>query len=67
MSGGDDCDDSEMVMFPGNAEVCDGLDNDCANGIDDGVFFTFYADLDGDGYGDAGNVTGSCFVPVGYT
>ncbi|USN56172.1 MAG: hypothetical protein H6765_09880 [Candidatus Peribacteria bacterium] len=22
-------------MYPGNAEVCDGLDNDCTNGIDD--------------------------------
>ncbi|USN54760.1 MAG: hypothetical protein H6765_09875 [Candidatus Peribacteria bacterium] len=54
-------------MYPGNAEVCDGLDNDCANGIDDGVLLTFYADTDGDAYGDAGNVTGSCFVPVGYT
>jgi hypothetical protein len=34
---GDDCDDSSASVFPGNRELCDGLDNDC-NGIkDDGV------------------------------
>ena len=32
----DDCDDSPVVgarRFPGNAEVCDGLDNDCLGGV----------------------------------
>ncbi|HEY8943092.1 MAG TPA: putative metal-binding motif-containing protein, partial [Polyangiaceae bacterium] len=34
---GNDCDDSSVSVFPGNRELCDGLDNDC-NGIkDDGV------------------------------
>lgn len=47
-----DCDDTEPLMRAGFAEVCDGLDNDCDNTIDDGVQQTFYEDSDGDGYGD---------------
>ena len=31
---GPDCDDSNNLKFPGNPEVCDGIDNDC-NGMDD--------------------------------
>ncbi|MDF1564303.1 MAG: MopE-related protein [Deltaproteobacteria bacterium] len=35
--GGDDCNDTEPLSFPGNPEVCDdGRDNDCLNGPDDG-------------------------------
>jgi len=30
-----DCDDAQPLAFPGNAEVCDGIDNDCVAGIDD--------------------------------
>ncbi|USN56168.1 MAG: putative metal-binding motif-containing protein [Candidatus Peribacteria bacterium] len=54
-------------MYPGNTEVCDGLDNDCANGIDDGVLLTFYEDADGDGYGTSAVSTGACSAPLGYT
>ncbi len=28
---GDDCDDTQPLMFPGGTEVCDGLDNDCSS------------------------------------
>jgi len=31
---GDDCLDSNRYAFPGNPEVCDGLDNDCDGAID---------------------------------
>jgi hypothetical protein len=31
-----DCNDTNGAMFPGNPEICDGLDNNCAGGIDDG-------------------------------
>ncbi|MFL1013649.1 putative metal-binding motif-containing protein, partial [Flavisericum labens] len=49
-----DCDDTEPTIYPGAQELCDGLDNDCANGIDDGLAFeNYYTDSDGDGYGDS--------------
>ncbi len=32
---GDDCDDACAECFPGNAEACDGLDNDCSGEADD--------------------------------
>jgi putative metal-binding protein len=43
-----DCNDREPQSFPGNPEVCDGKDNDCLNGCDDGE------DHDGDGYTPCG-------------
>ena len=39
-----DCDDANAARFPGNPEVCDGLDNDCAAGVPAGE-----ADADADG------------------
>ncbi|MCB9668784.1 MAG: putative metal-binding motif-containing protein [Alphaproteobacteria bacterium] len=47
-----DCDDDNGDVFPGNPEVCDGLDNDCVNGVDDTLaFMAWYPDGDGDGNG----------------
>jgi hypothetical protein len=31
-----DCNDADAAIFPGNPEICDGKDNDCAGGADDG-------------------------------
>jgi hypothetical protein len=50
-----DCDDDNPDVFPGAAEICDGLDNDCIDGVDNGVRATLYQDLDGDG--SAGEVS----------
>ncbi len=33
---GDDCDDTNGAAFPGNSEICDGVDNDCNGVVDDG-------------------------------
>ena len=35
--GGEDCDDTDATSFPGAEEICDGHDNDCNDGIDDGI------------------------------
>jgi hypothetical protein len=48
-----DCDDDEPNIHPHAREVCDGIDNNCAGGVDDGVQVNFYPDLDGDGNGRA--------------
>ena len=61
-----DCDDTEANSFPGNTEVCDGIDNNCDGNIDEGVESTFYADNDGDGFGDANDSMQGCSAPTGY-
>ncbi|MED5372623.1 MAG: putative metal-binding motif-containing protein [Myxococcota bacterium] len=62
----EDCNDEDVSVFPGSAEVCDGIDNDCDGVIDNGVTTTFYADTDGDGFGDAGSTYEACEKPEGY-
>jgi Putative metal-binding motif len=50
-----DCDDGSDVIHPDAEEVCDSVDNDCRNGIDDPTAtdaIARYLDADGDGYGD---------------
>ncbi|MFT5681637.1 MAG: hypothetical protein ACI8RZ_002543 [Myxococcota bacterium] len=66
--GGLDCDDSEATTNPDAVEVCDSIDNDCdgaADGPDSIDVVTFYADADGDGYGDAGTASADCEIPSG--
>ncbi|MFZ5478645.1 MAG: MopE-related protein [Myxococcota bacterium] len=63
-----DCDDTLQGVNPGAAEVCDGLDNDCSGFSDDEPTdgATWYADFDGDGYGDAATSAITCAQPEGY-
>ena len=53
---GDDCDDSDPARYGGAEELCDGVDNDCNDIVDDGAP-TWYIYCDGDGY--ASDTTGS--------
>ncbi|MEC7985979.1 MAG: putative metal-binding motif-containing protein [Myxococcota bacterium] len=54
-SMGEDCDDSDSLIYPDAIEKCDGIDNNC-NGNTDGEeavdSLLVYTDADGDGYGD---------------
>ena len=63
---GGDCDDTDPAVNPAAVEYCDGIDNDCTGVIDDNALdaSTWYADLDGDSYGDAGNPYTGCEQPV---
>lgn len=64
-----DCDDTDDAIYPGAPELCDGKDNDCANGIDDGLSQEiYYRDFDGDGYGDQTSTVTTCeqSAPTGY-
>jgi hypothetical protein len=36
--GGNDCDDTNATIYPGHAEICDGLDNNCDGRADEGLW-----------------------------
>jgi hypothetical protein len=68
-----DCLDTDAAINPGATEVCDSVDNDCDGDIDDddasldaSTGSTWYADGDGDSYGDSGDTVQACLVPSGY-
>ncbi|MCB9793934.1 MAG: putative metal-binding motif-containing protein [Alphaproteobacteria bacterium] len=62
-----DCDDLDANIHPGAEEICDGVDNDCDGVADAGAVDagTWYADADGDGYGDEATATQACETPSG--
>jgi hypothetical protein len=64
-----DCDDTVATTYPGADETCNGVDDDCDGTIDEPDAIdasTWYADTDGDGYGDAASTTPACSEPSGY-
>jgi hypothetical protein len=64
---GDDCDDTCPTCFPGSTETCNGIDDDCEGGVDEGVMTTFFLDADGDGHGVDGTGLASCAPTAGHT
>ncbi|MBA3647764.1 MAG: T9SS type A sorting domain-containing protein [Chitinophagales bacterium] len=61
-----DCNDANMNVHPNAAEVCNGIDDNCNGQTDEGVKTTFYADADGDSYGNSNTTIQSCSQPPGY-
>lgn len=68
-SGGDDCDDGDGAVYSGATEYCDDIDQDCDGDTVDSESAdaqTFYADTDGDRYGDADSPQTACSQPEAY-
>lgn len=64
-----DCDDTTAQRHPGLSEVCDNLDNDCDNTVDEGLpQSTYYRDADEDLYGTDSDTQQHCTgaAPPGY-
>ncbi len=60
-----DCDDSDPTINGPQAELRDDLDNDCDEAVDEAfTVVTWYADVDGDGYGDPDGATVESDSPV---
>ncbi len=65
----EDCNDESPLISPDVAEVCDGVDNDCDGEIDElGAIgeVEYWADTDGDGFGDPNESIMSCEEVEGY-
>lgn len=64
---GTDCNDNDPTVRPTSSEVCDGKDNDCDGDVDEGVSRLFYADTDGDRFGDPhGQTMPRCHAAPGW-
>jgi outer membrane protein assembly factor BamB len=61
-----DCNEIDPLVNPNVLEVCDGIDNDCDNQIDEGLTVAFYSDLDLDTFGNISTEQIGCTMPEGY-
>ncbi|MBU3727649.1 MAG: hypothetical protein FGM37_00145, partial [Phycisphaerales bacterium] len=56
-----DCNDNDRYVNPSAAEICDGIDNNCSNSIDENQSnIDYYADTDDDGFGAGARVGSFC-------
>ena len=64
-----DCDDTDPNVFPGQAELCNEVDDDCSGAVDDAPLdgIAAYLDADLDGYGDAAFPEVRCTVDEGWS
>ncbi|MCS6990912.1 MAG: MopE-related protein [Chitinophagales bacterium] len=61
-----DCDDTQALIHPDATEVCNGIDDNCNVETDEGVLSRYYADFDGDMFGDLWVHVAACTAPSGY-
>jgi hypothetical protein len=61
-----DCEDNIASVFPVAFEVCNNIDDNCNGVADEGVQTMYFADNDGDAYGEMSAVILACAAPVGY-
>ena len=60
-----DCNDFDPPVYPGATELCDDLDNDCDEAVDeDGGDVVWCVDADGDGHGTAATLGNGCVLPA---
>jgi hypothetical protein len=73
-SNNEDCDDEDGLISPDATEVCDdndrdedcdGMTEDADDSVDQSTYTSFWADSDGDGYGDASVGSEACEAPLG--
>ena len=67
-----DCDDTKADINPSATEVCDGIDNNCNDAVDDAddsldrsTMGTWYADADTDSFGNPDAAISACAQPSG--
>jgi len=63
-----DCDDTLAGVSPSASETCDDVDQDCDGTVDEDASdrTRFYADTDGDGFGDASSAVLACEAPTAH-
>ncbi|MEL6341699.1 MAG: putative metal-binding motif-containing protein [Myxococcota bacterium] len=65
----EDCDDGDDAVYPGADELCNDIDDNCDETVDEDTAVdarTWHRDRDEDGFGDAADAAISCEAPDGY-
>jgi len=61
-----DCDDGAIGVNPNATEICNSIDDDCDDSIDEGLLTTFYNDDDADGFGNTTDFQNLCSISDPY-